>query len=173
MLPPWRTWLRLSRDICKQNDWGQHFCQKPKPGLPPCDSLPSLPLNSRGQDISFHLSLKVLLIRNYKKATEELKSCKRWTINIKSLEKAVRILTEGLSLSVENTHLAIFNALLVLSSEYIPCGVLNCRGLGLKLFWVVLGETLRTTWPGEGRRVLGGSENCGVLWSLYSMHDLK
>lgn len=87
--------------------------------------------------------------------------------------KAVRILTEGLSLSVENTHLAIFNALLVLSSEYIPCGVLNCRGLELKLFWVVLGETLRTTWPGEGRRVLGGSENCGVLWSLYSMHDLK
>lgn len=38
------------------------------------DNLPSLPLNSRGQDICFHQPMKVLLIHNYKKATEELKS---------------------------------------------------------------------------------------------------
>lgn len=65
--------------------------------------------------------LKVLLIRNYKKVIEELKLCKRWIINIKSLEKVVRILIEGLLLFVENIYFVIFNVLLVFFFEYIFC----------------------------------------------------
>lgn len=79
------------------------------------------------------------------------------------MEKVVRILIEGLLLFVENIYFVIFNVLLVFFFEYIFCGVLNWRGLELKLFWVVLGEIFRIIWLGEGRRVLGGFENCGVL----------
>ena len=34
------------------------------------------------------------------------------------------------------------------------------------MFWVVLGETLRTTCPGEGRKALGGSENLGGCYKV-------